>query len=104
MKVYVDELPKSCAKCELCSHIFTNCLPNLYKCAVDGHARFAEYKVEDEEPCPLESLADYTKQVRKEMCEKFVEQFMLEYTMGNEPVEDIIYKVADQMQGEDINA
>ena len=70
MTIYVSELPKNCAKCELCSHIFTNCLPELYKCAVDGHARFADYKVEDEEPCPLQSLAEHDKQVIKEMVEK----------------------------------
>lgn len=56
--------------------------------------------VHDNEGFIFKDLADYAKQVRKEVCEKFVEKFMLEYTMGNEPVEDIIYKVAKQIQGE----
>lgn len=56
--------------------------------------------VHDNEGFIFKDLADYAKQAKKEVCEKFVEQFMLEYTMGNEPIEDIIYKVAKQIQGE----
>lgn len=113
MKVYVDELPKSCAKCELCSHIFTNCLPELYKCAVDGHARFADYKVEDEEPCPLQSLADYTNQVRKEVCErldKIIEKYLCKKGRYRESldissiIKQVMKENLDQIQGEDINA
>lgn len=55
---------------------------------------------EEQERKEKQRQIEHDKQVRKEVCEKFVEQFMLEYTMGNEPVEDIIYKVSDQIQGE----
>ena len=76
MTIYVDELPKSCWNCpcaiksqrqqfkdkermmdtfmEDCMH----CIP-LDKWIVEKHKN-----------CPLQSLADYTKQVRKEVLEK----------------------------------
>lgn len=77
MKVYVDELPKSCAECEW----FT---PN--HSSKDGRnfcllARMPFYNTEEERQttrgqykdslsdfdCPLQSLSDHTKQVRKEV-------------------------------------
>lgn len=82
MKVYVDELPKECYCCAF----------NDENVVYGNSCLFGDNK----KTCPLQSLTEYTKQVRKEMCE----EFMLEYTMGNEPVEDIIYKVANQIQGE----
>ena len=88
MKAYVDKFPKDCWDCPM--HGGEN-----GRCKMLGY--YTDYIPKE---CPLQSLADYTKQVRKEVCKKFVEQFMLEYTMGNEPVEDIIYKVANQIQGE----
>ena len=80
MKVYVDELPKSCSKCEW----FT---PN--HCSKGGRnfcllARMPFSNTEEDRQisrgqhkdslsdfdCPLKSLSDYTKQVRKEVCEE----------------------------------
>lgn len=98
MKVYVDELPKSCRDC------FCN-VEDTWCALSDGEMGdiCEEYDNKTRhKKCPLQSIADYTKQVRKEVCEKFVEQFILEYTMGNEPVEDIIYKVTNQIQGDKI--
>ena len=76
MTIYVDELPKSCEECEY----FT---PN--HCSKYGRnfcllARMPFYNTKEEREktrgqhkdslsdfdCPLQSLADYTKQVRKE--------------------------------------
>lgn len=63
-----------------------------------------EYDVEYHHSIKVKSLQEYLtehdKQVRKEVCEEFVDKFMMEYTMGDKPVEDIIYKVANQIQGE----
>lgn len=55
MKVYVDELPETCLDCEnvLCEHQI------IEACYATRHP-----------DCPLLSLADYTKQVRKEVCEE----------------------------------
>ena len=87
MKVYVDELPKDCMDCPCESEYYCNLLNEDIGCCKWG---------EIHKNCPLQSLSDYTQQVRKEV----YEEFMLEYTMGNEPVEDIIYKVTNQIQGE----
>ena len=102
MKIYVDELPKSCKECLLCRSGNLKIQKNgryvdAEQCVLGGY----KYQSIDDEidTCPLKSLAENDKQVRKEVCEKFVEQFILEYTMGNEPVEDIIYKVTNQIQG-----
>lgn len=75
MKVYVDELPKSCKDCFFCEHIEED---------VDGKGRdevacyfegFLNNVLLGEtfsaEKCKhLHSLSDYTKQVRKEVCEE----------------------------------
>lgn len=72
MKVYVDELPKCCSKCpcmnddiEYGNHCNIICVNDL-KLSLDWddcqHFRHKD--------CPLHSLADYTKQVRKEVCEE----------------------------------
>lgn len=96
MKVYVDgDLPDNCKDCNFAvSDRFAT------YCPFCKHKNGDHKNVTLIEVCPLQNISDYTKEVRKEACEKFVEQFMLEYTMGNEPVEDIIYKVANQIQGE----
>lgn len=56
MKLYADELPKECLECPCRSDIWCN-IEHYYIGNMD--------KV-----CPLQSLADYTKQVRKEVCEE----------------------------------
>ena len=105
MKVYVNELPKCCAKCPCESDKWCN----LMGYVVD------EDEYEDERPkqCPLQSLSDYTKQVRKEVCEEIEEQIcMLAYKsntdenfMFNDNVKfNKVLAILDQIQGEDINA
>ena len=62
MKVYVDELPKSCSYCPCkCFETDTCQLNKGIKCPLDN-------KIANK--CPLQSLSDYTKQVRKEVCEE----------------------------------
>ena len=67
MKVYVDELPKSCDDCEF--GYFYDC----QYCTLRPDLMRKDEWCEKEKHCPLQSLADYTKQVRKEVCEKIRE-------------------------------
>ena len=86
MKVYVDELPKDCIDCPCESEYYCNLLNEDVGCCKWG---------EIHKNCPLQSLADYTKQVRKEVCEeirKTLFEFLLTY--------DVITDKLDQIQGE----
>lgn len=60
MKVYVDEFPKDCIDCPCESEYYCNLLHEDVGCLKWG---------EIHKNCPLQSLSDYTKQVRKEVCE-----------------------------------
>lgn len=62
MKVYVDELPETCWKCPCFIGITCRC--KLL------HEYLDECGERVPEQCPLQSLSDYTKQVRKEAIEK----------------------------------
>ena len=69
MKVYVDELPKSCSKCD------RFCLDEKgrFRCILNS---MPDYRSQEEKEnsrrndCPLHSLADHDKQVRKEVCDE----------------------------------
>ena len=85
MKVYVDELPKDCIDCPCESEYYCNLLNEDVGCCKWG---------EIHKNCPLQSLTDYTKQVRKEVCEeirKTLFEFLLTY--------DVITDKLDQIQG-----
>lgn len=91
MKVYVDELPKDCIDCPCESEYYCNLLNEDVGCCKWG---------EIHKNCPLQSLADYTKQVRKEVCEEikyFVsDQLIARGDLGYYDIERIL----DQIQGE----
>lgn len=63
MKMYVDELPKKCADCpfyKLDTYVDVyGYQTNSHECVLDGSMLTNS--------CPLQSLADHTKQVRKEV-------------------------------------
>lgn len=61
MKLYVDELPKDCIDCPCESEYYCNLLNEDVGCCKWG---------EIHKNCPLQSLSDYTKQVRKEVIDK----------------------------------
>ena len=69
MEYFVDEMRRDCASCK---HYHMNCADG-YSCSKlkkEIHPNFSEgigYRHQD---CPLQSLSDYTKQVRKELCEE----------------------------------
>lgn len=62
MKVYVDELPKSCSQCVCCD---TDKWCNAFSVYTENP--------ETKKNCPLKSLAEHDKQVRKEICDKIRE-------------------------------
>lgn len=74
MKVYVDEMPKDCLDCPFCQDIKVNagmdrllfCKANKGKAIKNIEKSFDKCIVKNE----FQSLADYTKQVRKEVCEE----------------------------------
>lgn len=62
MKVYVSELPNSCCKCPCESE----CWCNLMGYVLDSEDVYEKRPKQ----CPLQSLSDYTKQVRKEVVQE----------------------------------
>ena len=69
MKIYVDELPKDCIDCPCESEYYCNLLNEDIGCCEWGKIH---------KNCPLQSLADYTKQVREEVVEEIREKFNTE--------------------------
>ena len=95
MKVYVDELPKDCIDCPCESEYYCNLLNEDVGCCKWG---------EIHKNCPLQSLADYTKQVRKEVCDEirtFAYDTFKEFGYFDET--DLEH-ILDQIQGETKNA
>ena len=103
MKVYVEKLPKDCIDCPCESEYYCNLLNEDVGCCEWG---------EIHKNCPLQSLADYTKQVRKEVCEE-IRKTLFEYLKVNSMEElenlslldstltyDVITDKIDQIQGE----
>jgi hypothetical protein len=75
MKEWLEEkdMPKDCATCK---YYVLNC-SDTYSCIKQNgkaiHCNFSEGMGYRHEDCPFQSLADYTKQVRKEVCQKIRE-------------------------------
>ena len=103
MKVYVDELPKSCEECPFFD------LKDGYCSQQEMHLDF-EFRKDTgiDVDCPLQSLADYTKQVRKKVCEeirKMLPNYIYSFQEPEVPrtkvieLEDVKY-ILDQIQGE----
>ena len=104
MEYFVDEMPRDCASCK---HYHMNCADG-YSCSKlkkEIHPNFSEgigYRHQD---CPLQSLADYTKQVRKEVIDEIKENLLkLESNCIKQPnlydfnCQEII-DILDQIQG-----
>ena len=87
MKVYVDELPKDCIDCPFCQDIKVNagmdrllfCKANKGKAIKNIEKSFDKCIVKNE----FQSLTDYTKQVRKEVCEKIKKQIFNHFNVKN---------------------
>lgn len=109
MKVYVDELPKKCLKCPCFDRCGYMCKIN--KKLLDTVGKESADNSRDED-CPLQSLADYTKQVRKEVCEEIKQKiekrnngvrnanYSVEYKDGYSGCCCDFEDILDQIQGE----
>ena len=96
MKVYVDELPKDCIDCPCESEYYCNLLNEDVGCLEWG---------ETHKNCPLQSLTDYTKQVRKEVCEEIRSRFLAtcQIEKGCDTASfslEVLNRILDQIQGE----
>ena len=110
MKVYVDELPIGAIEfgCDNCpyaeiqgiNHYFINNEFVSYRdcvCKLDKTCGFRQ----GEKHCPLQSLADYTKQVRKEVVQEIRKQIKNEYIIfDSEEDRKAFNKILKQIQGE----
>ena len=96
MKVYVDELPKSCWECPM--------LANKESGEGEPYCVLTDIYLGNHKSCPLQSLADYTKQVRKEVCEEIKEKCERTYTISpstNKPQKEVLIilaEILDQIQ------
>ncbi len=111
MEYFVDEMPRDCASCK---HYHMNCADG-YSCSKlrkEIHPNFSEgigYRHQD---CPLQTLADYTKQVRKEVCDKIREwhdeeceslDLDSDFDVGYSGALSNLWGVLDQIEGETKN-
>ena len=98
MEYFVDEMPRDCASCK---HYHMNCADG-YSCSKlrkEIHPNFSEgigYRHQD---CPLQSLYDHDKQVRKEVLDIIDKKFNC-CGYVEEKFEDIKEYILDQLQGE----
>ena len=97
MRIYVDELPKDCIDCPCESEYYCNLLNEDI-----GFLKWGEIH----KNCPLQSISDYTKQVRKEVCEEVYKKceplFRLvnNYDNGDVIERNELVDILDQVQGE----
>ena len=96
MECFVDELPKDCIECPFCQDIKVNagmdrllfCKANKGKAIKNIEKSFDKCIVKNE----FQSLTDYTKQVRKEVCEeikKFANSIFTRYEKRE--LDDVAY-------------
>ena len=97
MKVYVDELPKDCIDCPCESEYYCDLLNEDVGCCKWG---------EIHKNCPLQSLVDYTKQVRKEVLEDIKERLKKANLEIMSPIDlysytdNFLYQVEKEIKGE----
>ena len=73
MKVYVEKLPKGCLSCPYIVDKGDYDLCAIKDCVIDDAFKYIDKR---KKSCPLQSLADHTKQVRKEICEEIRSRFL----------------------------
>ena len=110
MKVYVSELPKSCEKCKFYEYE----IEHNGEWGIEKHRHICKINGSlIQGICPLQSLSDYTKQVRKEVCESIKEQVLKHFNVKSEEeyekslslldalfTADVVFEILDQIQGE----
>lgn len=75
MKLYVDELPKSCGEC-FCNDENTWCA--LSDGEMGDICEECDNKTRHKK-CPLKTITEHDKQVRKEVCEEIKEKLRKQY-------------------------
>lgn len=105
MEYFVDEMPRDCASCK---HYHMNCADG-YSCSKlrkEIHPNFSEgigYRHQD---CPLQSLSDHDKQVRKEVVEDIKERLKKANLEIMSPIDlysytdNFLYQVEKEIKGE----
>ena len=105
MEYFVDEMPRDCVSCK---HYHMNCADG-YSCSKlrkEIHPNFSEgigYRHQD---CPLQSLSDYTKQVRNEVVEDIKERLKKANLEIMSPIDlysytdNFLYQVEKEIKGE----
>ena len=97
MKVYVDELPKDCIDCPCESEYYCNLLKEDIGCCKWG---------EIHKNCPLQSISDHDKQVRKEVVEEIKERLKKANLEIMSPIDlysytdNFLYQVEKERKGE----
>ena len=94
MKIYVDELPKSCADCYCCNNDYEKGYCCNLGCFNEETCDYSLVSKQRCTECQLQLLSDHDKQVRKEVCDeirKLAKSQYSEYTLG---------AILDQIQGE----
>lgn len=120
MTIYVKELPKSCEECPMCRSGKLK-LQQKGRYVEVEQCVFGQYKyqtIDDEiDTCPLLSLTDHDKQVRKEVCEEIKQEVTnliesKDFKLCNHEYDNGYYygycyglqydlaKIIDQIQGE----
>ena len=97
MRIFVDELPEDCLDCPCESEYYCNLLNEDV-----GYCKWGEIH----KNCPLQSLADYTKQVRKEVVEDIKERLKKANLEIMSPIDlysytdNFLYQVEKEIKGE----
>lgn len=97
MKVYVDELPKDCIGCPCESEYYCNLLKEDIGCCKWG---------EIHKNCPLQTISDHDKQVRKEVVEEIKERLKKANLEIMSPIDlysytdNFLYQVEKERKGE----
>lgn len=107
MRIFVDELPNNCEECPMCRSGKLK-LQRKGRYIEAEQCVFGQYKyhtIDDEiDTCPLQSLSDYTKQVRKEVCDgltlPLIKHFQKDAEFAVEEICKWIEEYKNQLQGE----
>ena len=113
MKIYVDKLPKCCEECPICRSGKLK-LQRKGRYIEAEQCVFGQYKyqtIDDEiDTCPLQSITDYTNQVRREVCEEVKEKVLKHFNIKSEEeyeklplidslfTADVVFEILDQIE------
>lgn len=103
MKVYVEKLPKGCLSCPYIVDKGDYDLCAIKDCVIDDAFKYIDKR---KKSCPLLSLADYTKQVRKEVVEDIKERLKKANLEIMSPIDlysytdNFLYQVEKEIKGE----